>query len=193
MMKLSSGFIKNAAAAIFAVALLFYGISCNGKEEKEKIDAIKNRAAMPSLHANEVTTVISDSGITRYRIYTKQWDIFDKAAEPYWEFPKGIHLERFNEDLTIDANIHANYAKKMDRQKLWLLRGKVRAINLQGEMFESERLYWNEYDKKIYSDTIVKITRQKQVFTAINFESNEALTRYNFTQLQGAMVVEEGK
>ena len=191
-MKFSTTFIKNAAAAIFAVALLFYGIGCS-KEEKEKINAIKNRAIIPCLHATEVTTVISDSGITRYRIYTKQWDIFDKAADPYWEFQKGIHLERFNEDLTIDANIHANYAKKMDRQKLWLLKGKVRAINLQGEMFESERLYWNEYDKKIYSDTIVKITKQKQVFTAINFESNEALTRYTFKQLQGTMAVEEDK
>lgn len=187
-MRFNFTIIKNTAATLFVVALLFMGCS---KDQTDKIGAITHREKIPKLHATEITTVISDSGITRYRIYTKQWDIYDKAAEPYWDFPKGIHFERFNEDLTVDANIHANSAKYFDQKKLWVLRGKVRAINIKGEMFETERLFWSQAEQKIYSDTLIKITQATKVLTGVGFESNQDMTRYQISKPKGKLVVPE--
>lgn len=178
------------------LVLVFCGTGCKGDKPPKTATKITTKTAeenksLPRLHADEIITVISDSGVTRYRIYTKQWDVYDTPPEPYWDFPKGIHFERFNEDLVVDANIHANKARYFDQKKLWELQGKVRAINIQGEMFESERLYWNSAEQRIYSDTVVKITQQKRIFTAINFNSNESLTRYNFQQLKGEIAIED--
>jgi hypothetical protein len=89
---------------------LFLSVSCS-KYEEEKIEAIVDRSALPKLRALDITTLISDSGITRYRIATPQWDVYDKSSQPYWEFTMGIHFERFDENLKIDANIHSKYAK----------------------------------------------------------------------------------
>ena len=61
--------------AFWVVVVLFSLSACTGKEP-EFAEAIKDRAALPYLHATDITTVVSDSGITRYRINTPQWDIF---------------------------------------------------------------------------------------------------------------------
>ena len=53
------------------------------------------REQLPVLITDSVTTLISDSGITRYRIEALQWLIYDKTDTPYQEFPKGIYLEQF--------------------------------------------------------------------------------------------------
>ncbi|MCE5332818.1 MAG: LPS export ABC transporter periplasmic protein LptC [Bacteroidales bacterium] len=183
--------IKNhITTAILVVVVLFFALSCTNNEV-EKIDAVLDRSAMPRLHATEITTVISDSGITRYRISAPQWDVFDRANQPYWEFPAGIHFERFDENLRVDANIHSKYAKFNENEQLWELKGNVRMTNIRGELFETEHLFWNQREGRIYSDTIVKITQAKHIINAIGFESNQQMTKYMFRETRGIFPVED--
>jgi len=164
--------------------------SCT-EEKQEKIAAIVDRSAMPKLHAMEITTVISDSGITRYRISAPQWDVYDRANQPYWEFPSGVHFEKFELNLNVAANIHSKYAKFLENEQLWELKGNVRATNLQGELFEIEQLFWNQRDERSYSDSLIKITQTKHIITGIGFESNQAMTKYTITKPQGIFPIEE--
>ena len=133
--------------------------SCNEKV-KDKIAAVVDRSSMPSLRATDISTVISDSGITRYRISTPKWDMYDKTRQPYQEFPEGIHLEKFDLNLKVDANIHSKYAKYYEYDQIWELKGSVKATNLLGEIFETEQLFWNQKTRKIYSTCEIKITSQ---------------------------------
>jgi len=169
--------------ALLVVVVLFTFLSC-GEKNTDFAEAVKDRSMLPQLHATDITTVVSDSGITRYRINTPQWDIFDKAAEPYWEFPLGIHLERFDEQLNVDANVHCLYAKFFERDQLWELKGDVRATNLLGELFETEQLFWNQRTELIYSDSLIKITKAEYIIIGIGFESNQEMTRYMVKQTQ---------
>ncbi len=161
------------------------------QDKPVKISAIKDRAAMPKLHATDITTVISDSGITRYRISTPRWDVYDKSVQPYWEFPNGIHFERFNLNMKVDANINSQYARFNENEKVWELRGKVKSINLQGELFETEQLFWNQNQERFYSDSLVKITQATRIITGIGFESNQSMTKYTIKKPQGIFPVDE--
>ena len=185
--------LKNSwKKGIGIVFLLFFVISCSSNEEKaEKIAAVSDRTKIPRLHATEITTVISDSGITRYRISAPRWDIYDRAMPPYWEFPKGIHLERFDQTLKVDANIHSLYAKFNENEQIWELRGKVRAINLQGELFETEKLFWNQRLESFYSDTLIKITQATRIITGIGFESNQTMSKYMIKRPEGIFPVND--
>lgn len=176
--------------AFFMLSMLFFIFSCS-KNKTETIDAVEDRAEIPSLRAYEITTIISDSGVTRYRINTKVWDVYDKADPPYWEFPKGIHLERFDTDLSVDANIKSDYAKYFEGDELWFLSGNVDATNLEGERFETERLYWNQKEEKIYSDTIVKITQKTGVIYGDDFVSNQSLSNYQIKSGRGDFIVND--
>lgn len=55
--------------------------------------AITERDSLPVMDTKGVTTLISDSGITRYRVNTAEWLIYDRKKPPYWAFEKGIYLE----------------------------------------------------------------------------------------------------
>lgn len=175
---------------ICSVFLILFVLACSN-DKPDKIGAVVDRSKMPKLHATEITTVISDSGVTRYRISAPRWDVYDRATQPYWEFPNGIHFERFDQNLKVDANIHSKYAKFYENEQIWELRGKVKAINLQGELFETEHLFWNQRMEIIYSDTLVKITQATRIITGIGFQSNQSMTKYVINRPQGIFPVNE--
>ena len=175
----------------FICIICFFIVACSSNEKPDKIAAIVNRSALPQLHATEITTVISDSGITRYRISAPIWNVYDKSSKPYWDFPKGIHFEKFDANLKVDANMHSKYARFNENEQLWELRGKVKATNVQGELFETEQLFWNQREERMYSDSLIKITQISHIITGIGFESNQAMTRYTIRKPQGIFPVTE--
>jgi LPS export ABC transporter protein LptC len=175
---------------IFSFFLLLLIVSCNSNKP-DKIKAVVDRTKMPKLHATEITTIISDSGITRYRITASRWDVYDKANQPYQEFPDGIYFEKFDANMKVDANITSKYAKFNENEQLWELKGNVRAMNLQGELFETQQLFWNQRQQRFYSDSLIKITQTTRIITGIGFESNETMTRYMIKNPQGTFPLNE--
>jgi len=175
------------------IIILTFVAACS-KEQKEIIGAIEDRSATPRMRADSVTTIISDSGITRYRITTPVWYIYDyDKNEPFWDFPKGIHFERFDQTMKVDANIHANHAKFFENRQLWELKGKVRATNIIGEVFETEQMFWDQRGERVYSDSLTTITKTNGYkHNAQNgFSSNQQLTKYEFKNNNGLIPVEE--
>ena len=146
---------------------------------------------MPVLSASDVTTLISDSGVTRYRIKTQTWLVFDKADTPYWEFPDGIYLEKFNTNLEADATVKADYAYYNEPAQRWTLRGNVKALNLEGEQFETPLLYWDQKSESVYSDSSIVITREASIIVGVGFRSNQEMTKYTILKPKGVFPFEE--
>lgn len=178
----------HAAASVLVAAVCFFA-SCS--ENVEKVDAIHDRSKTPSLRASDVMTVVSDSGITRYRVNAKEWLVYDRAAEPYWDFPKGLHLEKFDTELKVDAEIKSKYAIYYTKKKLWDLRDSVHAMNLKGENFECKRLFWDENEQRVYSDDTITIKQTDKTIVGKGFESNQSFTRYTIRKVTGMFPVSE--
>ena len=168
--------------------LLFSSCSGNGKK---LADAIANRDSLPSMTSLGVTTLISDSGITRYKIVTEEWMIFDKKNPPYWAFEKGVYLEKFDTLLHIDASIKADTAYYYEKKKLWELKGNVQILSQKGDKFETEQLYWDEKKKTVYSDNFIKIEQEDKTITGYGFESNQELTDYVIKNTTGSFIIED--
>lgn len=174
---------------LLLVCLFLY--SCSKKEVRHRAGAIADRKAMPALAGDEVTTLISDSGITRYRITAKKWLVFDKADTPYWEFPEGVYLEKFNLNLEADATIEADYAYYNEPAQRWMLRGNVQAVNLEGEMFETPLLFWDQQTESVYSDSSIVITRETSIIKGVGFRSNQEMTKYTILRPTGVFPISE--
>jgi LPS export ABC transporter protein LptC len=166
-------------------------VGCRKKGVKLRAEAVTNRAEMAALEATDVMTIVSDSGVTRYRITTPLWRVYDKADTPYWEFPDGIYLEKFGLDLSSDATIEADYAHYNERQQLWKLRGNVKAVNLEGEQFETPLLFWDQKEETVYSDSSIVITREASIIKGIGFRSNQSMTQYTILRPTGVIPLRE--
>lgn len=175
---------------MIVVMLLLCNTSCN-KEKKEVVDVSFDPETTYTLRTTEVSTLISDSGITRYRLNAKEWLVFGKAKDPYWYFPKGIYVEKFDTLFQSEASIQADTAYNYEKKSLWKLVGNVKIESLEGTRFETSLLYWDQKEEKIYSDKYIRIEEEDKVITGIGFESNQDMSQYKIFDSQGVFPVSE--
>lgn len=178
-------------AQVVLLVVIVGVMACQRHDVRLRAEAVTDRSAVPALDAQGVSTLISDSGITRYRITAAKWMIFDKADTPYWEFPEGIYLEKFNEDLVSDATVEADYAYYNEPAQRWTLRGNVKAVNIEGEMFETPLLYWNQKEESVYSDSAIVITKATSIIRGVGFRSNQEMTNYTILRPTGVFPIAE--
>ena len=170
------------------LAILFF--AC-GKHEVGQSDESEAREQVAVLLTDSVQTLISDSGITRYRIEAPQWLVYDKTEPPYQEFPQGIYLEQFDEQLTVQASLKADYAYYDETTQIWLLRGNVHSLNRKGEEFDTPELNWDQKSHHVYSDSIIHIKREKSIITGVGFNSNEEMRQYTILNPTGVFPIKE--
>lgn len=180
----------NITAAIYAAVMFILFSGCGGNN-KNFAESISENDTLPSMESLGVTTMISDSGIIRYKIVTEQWTIHDKKNPPYWAFEKGVYLEKFDSLLHIDASIKADTAYYYEKKKLWELRGDVLILSQRGDKFETELLFWDEKAKSVYSDKYIQIEQEDKTITGYGFESNQELTEYIIKNTTGVFTVED--
>ena len=170
-------FTSITIAALAIVMLFLSHTSCSNKD-KELGEAILERDSLPGMRTLGVNTLISDSGIIKYRLIAEEWDIFDRKHPPYWAFEKGVYLEQFDSLMQIDASIKADTAYYYEKEKLWELRSNVFIQNRKGEKFDTQQLFWNQKTEKVYSDKYIRIEQTENIITGYGFESNQQLTQY---------------
>ena len=181
---------RSIAGILFMLAIFLSG--CASRPERvEQSDIIAAREELPVLMTDSVKTLISDSGVTRYRIETPEWLVFDKTEKPYQEFPHGIYLEQFDQQLKVQASMKADYAFYDEQAQVWTLRGHVHALNREGEQFDTPELNWSQQGKRIYSDSSILITREKSIIEGVGFDSNEEMTKYTILRPTGVFPIDE--
>ena len=180
----------NITAAFLAAVMFVIFPACSGKD-KNLAEAISENDTLPSMSSLGVTTLISDSGITRYKIVAEEWLIFDKKNPPYWAFEKGVYLEKFDTLFRIDASIKADTAYYHEKKKLWELKGNVQIHSQRGDKFQTDLLFWDEKKEKVYSDKFIQIEQEDKVIKGYGFESNQDLTEYEIKNTTGIFTVED--
>ena len=172
-----------------AVMLLLLTLACSG-EHKEVVEVTFDPETTYTMKTTGVISLISDSCVTRYRANAKEWLVYGKAQEPYWYFPKGIYVEKFDSLFHTEASIEADTAYYYDKQGLFQFVGQVEVKSLQGERFETEELFWNQKEDKVYSDRFIRIEQEDKIITGVGFESNQNMTRYTIRESRGVFPVD---
>ena len=135
-------------------------VSCS-EEHEHTAPAIHDRDSVPVMTTYGVNTLISDSGVIKYRIVTEQWDINqNKDNSSRWTFNKGILLTQFDLKKHVVGYIQCDSAVYSDRDRRWQLHGRVRILTAQGLSFYSNELYWDERNHEMWSYTYSHLKRQ---------------------------------
>lgn len=178
------------ANEILSLAIVLFLYSCV-PNSKEDLNAIERNENTPSLQITNLTSLISDSGLIKYQIKTPELLQYDTKSEPYTEFPKGIQITSLDKEGKMNADIKANYAKYLKKKELWQLKNDVQAVNFEGNIINTEELFWDMISHRIYSDKYIKITTSQQIITGFGFESNEDFSKYTIQKINGVIELEE--
>lgn len=186
-----SGYNGMRGSALLLMALLAILIGATACRDEQKVDVMSgiNAAKLPTMTTKNIATLISDSGVVQYKIVAPLWLVYDEVDTPYWNFPKGLYLQKFDAMYKVIATVAADSAKFFKREKLWRLDGHVEMTKVPKDKFLSERLFWSQSKGKIYSDTFIHIETATHVLEGIGFESDERLTSYRILQPQAIFPV----
>lgn len=151
------------------------------------------RDSVPGMTTYDIVSLVSDSGVVRYKIIADRWDVYDQLTPSKWAFEEGVYLERFADSLTVDATVKADTAYYYDKSKLWELRGDVHIENLQGEIFDTQLLFWDQDREKVWSDLFIRIQQKDRIITGYGFNSNQQFDRYTIRNTEGIFPIDEEK
>lgn len=171
--------------------VLLLHVSCGSGEENAGNASGAVRDSLPVLRSLGVSTLISDSGVIRYKIISEDWFVYDKKDPTYWEFNKGMFIEKYGKDFKVEAFISCDTAYYYDQKRLWELRGRVLMKNLKGETFKTSLLYWDQNARRFYSPAFMQIKGIEQELSGYDFSSNEQMTDYTIHNSVGALPVSE--
>lgn len=182
----------NSITTTAVVVMLLLFSSCLGKK-KDIGDAVTERDSLPAMTTYGVTTFVSDSGITRYRVDAEEWLVFDKKNPPHWAFEKGVQLEKFDSIFNVDASVKADTAYYFTAVDRWKLIKNVEIHTISGDKLYTDLLYWDQKKEKIYSDQFVRIEQKDRVIWGYGFESDQNLVSPRIFNMEGNFEVEEEK
>ena len=171
------------------VLLMF--ASCGEEVKEHTAPAIRERDSVSMMTSYGVNTLISDSGVIKYRIVTERWDVNVIRQPNRWEFMKGVFFEQFDEQFHVQGYIQADTAWYYDQLKLWKLRGRVRVRNNNGLFYESEELYWDGLRHELYSYVDSKVTTPERTLQGTYFRSDERMTKYTVSNSKGSVIPNE--
>lgn len=176
--------------AVWTTVMFVFLPSC-GKKEQATAAAVKESDSLPDMRTLGVTTLVSDSGMIRYKIITDEWLVYSHRNPPLWAFEKGVYLEKFDTLFHVDASIKADTAYYYEQKKLWELRSNVHIQSQRGDKFDTELMFWDQNKEKIYSDRFIRIEQVDKVLTGYGFESNQQMTEYQIYNNTGIFTVED--
>lgn len=128
-----------------------------------------------------VSTLISDSGYTRYHLTTPLWQIFEDAEQPFWKFPEGLEVEQYDLAMNPVSNVVCDSAIYFSQKRLWRLDGNVVMVNTQADSFLTQQLFWDQIKRKIYTDSFIHIVRSDRVIEGYGMESDQSMLYYTVT------------
>jgi LPS export ABC transporter protein LptC len=142
----------------------------------------------PSRIGDSVTMLYTDSAQLKVMLKANRMLEFEKnVSEPFTVLPKGVFVTFFDEYEKVSATLKAQYAVRYTISKRMEVKYGVEVVNRNGEKLETEKLVWNEFTKKIYTDAFVKITTSKEIIMGQGLESNQDFTKYEMKKVTGTI------
>jgi LPS export ABC transporter protein LptC len=174
---------------IFHLVTLILLIQFSCKNDIETINALTSDLNLPDQSAFNFETTYTDSGLMVGKIIAPEMNHYNNKEEPYFEFPAGMKVIFYDESGNSESTIEANYAIYHENTDIWDARGQVIADNpRKGEKLETEQMFWNQREERIYTDKFTKLTNSDGVFYGENgFESRQDLTKWRLIGSKGTV------
>ena len=157
-----------------AVAVAFVVYSCKGQlAEAESV----NLEETPMQIVDDMFIVQSKNGQIQMRAQAPLMEKYEKDSLSYELFPEGFFIYGYNEEGLLETEILADNAKHFKNDKgdeTWEAFGNVVVKNLiKQEVMETDTLYWDQKNEKIYTHCYVRMYSPKGFAQGYGMESDQ--------------------
>lgn len=170
----------------FSLFVLFLGLfSC--KNDLKDIKQTSQISEAGVERADSITLYYSDSAIVRMIITAPVMLYYLDTENPRRTFPKGIHVDFFDQNKQQTSQLDAKSAEQLERNQEIILRDSVTVWNIKDQRLQSNELICDERNGKIYSNQTVTITTPSYYMYGTGFRSNMDFTDWYLDTVQGTV------
>ncbi len=136
--------------------------------------------------AENVEILYSDSAEIRVKVTGPTMLNHTDRREPRQEFPDGLEVFFYGENLELTSTLKANYGIRFDNQDQVIVRDSVVWESANDQRLETEELTWNERTQKVYTNRFAAIiTPEDTIFTRY-FEADQNFKNIKFRSNSGS-------
>lgn len=139
----------------------------------------------------DVNMLVSDSGLTRYRLISPLWVIYDRPDRKQWVFEEGLTMYSVDSINPGNELVVADTVIFHVSEDMWELIGHVRIHGLKGERLYTPHLYWQRREKRLYSDDTTYFATEGNELRGSHFEAADNLSWYSIYNNAGDLSVKE--
>ncbi len=173
-------------AAILSSCFFFY--SCENDEKK--IQEWTEKKIMVE-EAKDVVSYFSQQGNLRAKLKSPLMLRY-QADTTYVEFPKTLHVDFFDSTRKIESWLDAGYGKYLENQNKVLLKDNVVVVNVRGDTLQTSELWWDQQQRKFYTDKEVRITQKdKRIVGGKGMEAGQDMSWYIIKRPTGTVLMED--
>lgn len=156
-------------------------------------------AALPDQESWGAVLRISESGRLRVVLeapYAARYERPDSTFTRLSGDPAGadtvrVRVSLFDDGGAPSATVHANTLIYDDRERRFEAEGRVVVETGGGRRLESERVTWNEAERRLRAPGRFRFTSPAERITGTRLVAAEDLSRYTFASASGQLEVEE--
>ena len=188
------GLFRSPLAPLLQTILALLAILAVAACSKERVETKSLNVNIDSLYTArmiKLNTLISDSGMIRYRMIAPVLLIYERPERNEWVFPQGLILRPYD---TVSGNkvfIKADSAIRSSATEEWELIGHVQVQGPEGQRLNTHRLFWQRDQRRLYSHDTTYFFTQGRELRGSSFEATDDLSWYQILNNKGMIEYDE--
>lgn len=167
----------------------FFASCSNNTLEVEQVSATPVLYPLNEQHRARI--VYSDSGINVLEISAGIVQDYGNMEPPFVFFGRRLEVRFYNGASISSTVLKADTARQQKKEDLWAIGGNVIVTNGKGEQMETELLYWDKANERIYSESAVQIKTDGQLIIGKGFEADQEFNNYRIFKVQGQITIDD--
>jgi LPS export ABC transporter protein LptC len=151
-------------------------------EEATRVETIRN-----------FETYYSDSAVLRAYVKGPEMLRYIDPSNPRQEFPAGLLMEFYSPNGQVSSRLYANYGIREEQQKRFIVRDSVVWESVGKERLETEELYYDEREGRVYTNKFVALFRPDEIIYGHGFEANDDFSRARIKAIEGKFKIADGR
>lgn len=172
-------------SVLYPVLFLFLVGFSACKEEKKVIDRKNYTGPLSEVYG--VNMVYSDSARLVVKMSTESQLTMPNEDKVYPHEVRVFFFDKFGNNST---TLRSDSARYIRIKNVYHIMGRVVINNqIKHEVLETDELFWNVDNKKIYTEKPVDVKTPEQILHGVGMDSNQDFTEYTLRKVNGVVSV----
>lgn len=170
--------------ALFFTSIIFCFMIIGCESNFRDVQKMGFAEFSPSGDADGINLKYTDSGrITANLVSPKMLD-YATVTYPFTEFPKGIHLTLYDKNGKLTF-VDSKYAVSHKSTNLIDLQDDVKISNQEGQLLETDQLYYDQKNEWFFTEKKFKFTSPKGVSYGEGIDFSKDFKKVNSQKISG--------